>query len=863
MALTAGTRLGPYEILAPIGAGGMGEVYRARDTRLQREVAVKVLPAGYSTDTDRLHRFEQEARAAAALNHPNIVAIYDVGEHGGAPYVVSELLEGTTLRGRIEQFGALPPRKAVEIALDVARGLAAAHARGIVHRDLKPGNLFVTREGRTKILDFGLAKLTGPDPSQTKSSAPTRSPDTDPGMILGTAGYMAPEQVRGEPADARADLFALGAVLYEMLAGKRPFHRATPVETMNAILHDEPPDLATAAPRPVPPALERIVHHCLEKDAAARFQSARDVAFNLESLSGLSEPSSAIAGVAARPGRARVVRRALGVAAAIGLLVLAFGLGRVTAPPASKASTYRPLTFRKGIIYNARFLPDGQSYVYTASWDGQPGDVYMGTLNAPEARALGMSGSNLMAVSSTGEMALLLRPERLVAVVTRGTLARAPMGGGAPREVTDNIAAADWSRDGSDLAVARASGDSSSVEYPIGNVLFSSKGWATHLRISPQGDKLAFLFHPTIGDDRGVVMVVDRQRRARVLTQEWSSVVGLAWPPQGREIWFTGVRGNNDRSLYAVTLSGRLRAVVGAPGGVRLHDIAPDGRVLLTTDNQRAELYGIAAGEEKERDLTWLDFSVPEDISADGKSVLFTEQGPAAGDLYSVFTRGMDGSPAARLGTGEGMSFSPDGKTVLSILYTTPPKLVLLPVGAGQPRTLPNPGFDRYRGAQSAWTQDGKSIVFVAGEKGRPPRCYVQDIETGRVRPITPYGFGNIALNTSRDSVYAARPNGVLLFPVHGGTPSPVAARRVDPRDTFVRFAPDGRTVFGYKNGPSAEYFRMDIPTLRRTVIRELEPQDKAGILAVTSVVMSPDGKSVAYMVRRFLSKLYVVEGLR
>src|SRR5882672_2947573 len=302
MPLVVGSRLGPYEIIAPIGAGGMGEVYRARDARLGRNVAIKVLPAAYSADQDRLRRFEQEARAAAALNHPNIVAIYDVGSHDGSPYVVQELLEGSTLRERLSG-GALPQRKAVEYALDIARGLAAAHAKGIAHRDLKPENLFVTRDGRIKILDFGLAKLTQPEHREASvSKAPTMSTDTDPGMILGTAGYMAPEQVRGESADHRADIFALGAILHEMLTGKRPFHRATSVETMNAILKEDPPDLSRA-PRPVSPALERIVTHCLEKDPAARFQSAQDVAFNLEALSGLSEPSGAVArlGKAKRP----------------------------------------------------------------------------------------------------------------------------------------------------------------------------------------------------------------------------------------------------------------------------------------------------------------------------------------------------------------------------------------------------------------------------------------------------------------------------------------------------------------------------------------------------------------------------------
>jgi serine/threonine protein kinase len=261
MAVLAGQMIGPYEITAQIGAGGMGEVYRARDPRLGRDVAIKVLPASFSADPDRLQRFAQEARAAAALNHPNILAIYDIGESKDAPYVVSELLEGETVRERL-RAGALSTRRAIDYGLQIARGLAAAHDKGIVHRDLKPENLFITADGRVKILDFGLAKLTRPEGTQASAEAPTLQVATDPGLVMGTVGYMSPEQVRGKPADQRSDLFAFGAILYEMISGKRAFHGETPADTMSAILKEDPPELSETA-RNVPPALERIVRHCL------------------------------------------------------------------------------------------------------------------------------------------------------------------------------------------------------------------------------------------------------------------------------------------------------------------------------------------------------------------------------------------------------------------------------------------------------------------------------------------------------------------------------------------------------------------------------------------------------------------------
>ena len=282
MALTAGSKLDGYEVLGLLGAGGMGEVYRARDSALRRDVAIKVLPSFVSRDPDRLRRFEQEAQAAAALNHPNILAVHSFGVFEGAPYLVSELLEGSTLR-ELLRHGAIPIRKAIDYGVQIAHGLAAAHDKGIVHRDLKPENLFVTKDGRVKILDFGLAKLTQRQPD-SDGSAPTLTAGTDPGMVMGTAGYMSPEQVRGQPVDHRTDIFAFGAILYEMLAGKRAFHRSTSAETMTAILNDDPPSISQIV-QTAPPGLQRVIHRCLEKNPEQRFHSASDLAFALEALS--------------------------------------------------------------------------------------------------------------------------------------------------------------------------------------------------------------------------------------------------------------------------------------------------------------------------------------------------------------------------------------------------------------------------------------------------------------------------------------------------------------------------------------------------------------------------------------------------
>ena len=390
MSLAAGARLGPYEILTPLGAGGMGEVYRARDPRLGREVAIKVLPADLQAHPDRLKRFEQEARAAGGLNHPNLLSVLDIGSAEGVPFIVFELLEGHTLRDALSR-GSLPPRKALDFAVQIAQGLGAAHDKGIVHRDLKPENVFVTVDGRVKILDFGLAKLR-PDfnPGGSGSDVATKSALTGPGVVLGTVGYMSPEQVQGLPTDARSDIFSFGTVLYEMLSGRRAFLASSAVSTMHAILEKDPPPL-TETGRELPPALEPIVMRCLEKQREGRFQSARDLAFALEAIARGSGSRASLAGAPLAPMRspARAWLAALSGAIALALALLAaVRLGYLQSPwAADKAPpSYTRLTFRRGTVDGARFAPDGQTIVYSAAWNGKPDEVFTTRPGATESR---------------------------------------------------------------------------------------------------------------------------------------------------------------------------------------------------------------------------------------------------------------------------------------------------------------------------------------------------------------------------------------------------------------------------------------------------------------------------------------------
>src|SRR5215471_4859437 len=854
MTVAAGSRLGPYEILAPLGAGGMGEVYRGKDPRLGREVAIKVLPASLSRDADRLRRFEQEARAAGVLNHPNITAVYDVGTHDGAPYVVSELLEGETLRARLAG-GPLPPRKVTEFAVQIANGLAAAHEKGIVHRDLKPENLFVTRDGRVKILDFGLAKLVQPEERVPQTELPTA---TEPGVVMGTLGYMSPEQVRGQPADVRSDIFAFGAILYEMLAGQRAFSGASTADTMSAILMKEPPDLSVTN-QGISPGLERIVRHCLEKNPEERFHSAHDVAFDLQTLSGLSAPGvRPSAAPAAGRKRLRLAAAVLAMLAAVG--AIAYLAGRRSG--IRRPTGFSQLTFRRGSIHHARFGPDGQTLVYSAAWEGNRPQLFTGRPGNAEATPLLPLDAALLSVSAFGEMALQLHP--IEASFHRiGTLARAPQSGGAPREVLEEVHWADWSPDGASLAIVRDFGGKNRLEFPIGKSLDETAGFITHPRVSPKGDRVAYIDHPSQGDDGGSVAVVDFSGKKKTLSQGWNSVYGLAWAPGGREIWFTATRAGGNRSLYAVSLDGRERLLATAPGILTLEDVAADGRILLNRDQVRIGMTCLAPGDSKERDLSWLDWTLVRDLSDDGRTALFDESGQGGGPNYSVYLRKTDGSPAVRLGDGAACALSPDAKWAAANPPVQPPRpLVLLPTGPGEPRRFP---ADAINHTWARFFPDGKRIAFAGSEAGRGVRLYVQDLAGGPARAISPEGVRGFPIAVSADGklVSAIGPDRRdWFYPADGG--EPVLARGVEEGEAVSQWSPDGRFFYARNLGSlPARLFRVEAQTGRRELWKEISPPDPAGVVSIFGLYLSADGNSYAYSYARVLSELYLVEGVQ
>jgi Tol biopolymer transport system component len=855
MTISAGTKLGPYEILSPLGAGGMGEVYRAADTKLKREVAIKVLPEALAGDPERLARFEREAHAVAALNHPNILSIHDFGNEGGIAYAVTELLEGEDLRARLDN-GALPSRRAVEIAIQIARGLAAAHEKGVVHRDLKPENVFLTADGRVKILDFGLAKRIGKESAET--SAPTAPAATEPGTVMGTVGYMSPEQVRGRKLDHRTDIFSFGAILYEMLTGARPFRGDSHVETMNAILKEEPPELLDSG-RNISPALDRIVRHCLEKAPEARFQSAGDVAFDLEALSAAASTVS---------GGARTIprgwRRPAAIAAIVVAAIAAGALLDRAFRPAAAPPSFERLTYRRGAITAARFAADGKSVVYSAQWEGQPSRLFSISAAGQESPPLDVSDAILLSVSSADELLVKLNP-RLWTGHLHGTLARVPRTGGSPRELRDNVQDADWGPDGRSFAILRLIGGIRwAVEYPGGTPLVEENRALDFVRVSPDGGRIAlgrvgFWLNPAIS-------LVDRSGKSKILQTDVAT--GLAWGPAGNEIWYTSPEPGGASDLYATDLSGKRRLVDRAAGSVVLQDVSRDGDVLARLQRHQANAMFHAAGASREIDLAWHEGSAITDISPDGRSVLITESGNTRSGGVGFYLRKTDGSPAVHLGDGVGYCvFSPDGKWALAASKDSKRALVRVPTGAGQTQSTPLPiDFSQW------WFfPDGRRILVSGVLPNGLARIYSIDLEGKSYRQLAPDGtdffIGEMPLSPDGKSFAAQATTGLnsaglQIYSTDGAPPRKVPG--FEPDDVAIRWADDGRSLFVFKrNELPARVFRLDVGTGKRTPWIELMPSDPAGVTRIPTIVMSPDGRTYAYNFERDLSDLYLVRGLR
>ena len=844
--LSRGDRLGPYEIIEWVGSGGMGDVYRARDPRFARDVAIKVLRDPVSNPA-HIAGVTREARAAGSLNHPNILAVYDVATDGDVPYLVEEFLEGETLRTRLDR-GMLPLRKAIDYAIQIAQGLGSAHAKGIWHRDVKPANIFITKDGHVKLLDFGLAKQVEPASTETMSK---RSDESYTGRIVGTAGYMSPEQVRCQPVDHRTDIFALGAVLYELFTGARAFKRPSTVETMNAILNEEPLDPVAINPD-LPSGAAALVRRCLEKDREERFQSARDLVFALQQL---REPTSgALPPQHRQPRRIKITLAAFSMAV---ILIAAALLIAWLARPDS-APVFEQLTFHRGRIGGARFASDGGAVVYSATRDASALEVWRIDLaDSPQSRPLNYPVSSDVLAARTGEFALSVRRSFVLGERFVGTLAFAPAGGGSPREVTENVEDADWDPAGRHLAMVRSTGDAggqSWIEYN-GQPFHTTAGSIRFLRVSRDGQRLAFWEDATRRASSGSVVTIDlRSKAVTRLTDNWDNARGLSWSPDGDEVWFTAAPPGSNRALRAVNLQGRQRVVFEGPGSLTLWDVTADGRALLTLDEQRRSIVGVPPGETVERDFSRFDESALADLSADGRWILFK-------DRFGVVLRETTGSQLINLGQPDAFvdQISPDGRTVLATL-PSPPQLILIPTGAGQPKALPTHGIASYSGA--FWFPDGRQIFFSGSTPGRPLRSYVQSIVEGAPRALTPEGTRALAISPDGQSVAAIGPEeGISLWPVAGGPSRPIKGSQRGDRP--VAWSADGRSLWLFRRGEvPTDVARLDIATGRRDVWKTLLPPDPAGVYSIIEFKVTPSGHSYFYSYTRLLSQLFLVTGL-
>ena len=821
MRIEAGTRIGPYVVTASLGAGGMGEVYRARDPRIDRDVAIKVLPADYAVNAERLSRFTLEAKTTGSLNHPNLLVIFDFGIHDNAPYLVTELLEGETLRERMDR-GTVSTRKAIEWTIQIAEGVAAAHEKGVIHRDIKPENIFLTPGGRVKLLDFGLAKLIADDPA-VAGDADTFMRHTSPGATLGTPGYMAPEQVRGESIDERADIFGLGIVLAELAGGKHPFRRATSVETMGAILNADP-----VLPDAIPGGLSRIIEHMLAKDVGSRFQSMKDVAFALNLLSG-NHSSTELA-----------------------------------APPRATASEsptreFLTLTLRRGSILNARFSSDG-SVFYSAAWEGNPVEIFLSHAGQVEAMPIGAPGMQFLAVAPGGDLAVSLDRSFLGGWASIGTLARMRHSGGAPRKLHERVVDADFSPDGKQLAIIKLADDGAFVvECPIGRPLRRSNGWLSRVRFSRDGTRLAFMNHPWFGDDAGHPVVIDLEGHEVIAPDAIAPTTsGLAWSPDGKEIWFAGERAGFGRNILGYDMAGNQRLVLAAPGQLTLFDTRPDGAILLAHDTWRREAHAGRRGEPESRNLAWYDWPNVTALSADGGEILFEEQralDPDGGGS-AIFLRPVDGGPAVHVGYGQARAMSPDGKWIAATSRLAG-HLELIPTGIGEPKLVKCAGFES--STWWAWFSDGKRLLFVGAEAGGSRFSREVSLETGETRSVGP---GNLrwpcALSPDGESLASVSPEDqMMIYPMHGENGVPVLGARRG--EWPICFSDDGKYLYVFPSGRARlSIDRLDLATGERVVWQEINPGDSAGIIDIHPIWLTPDGRHYAYSYRRCLSDLFL-----
>jgi eukaryotic-like serine/threonine-protein kinase len=880
--ISTGTRLGPYEILAPLGAGGMGEVFKARDTKLGRDVAVKVLSERSLEDEEGRARFEREARALAALNHPNIAAIYSFEEISGRHFLIQELLEGETLRQRLAE-GPLPVRKAVELARQIAEGLAAAHERGIVHRDLKPENIFVTREARAKILDFGLAKEVGREAPSSETHSPTVARQTEPGTVMGTVGYMSPEQVRGLPSDARSDLFSFGAVLYEMLTGRRAFQKETAAETMTAILREDPPDLASSG-APAPPALERIVRHCLEKVPEERFRSAHDLAFALEAVSGSSSTSSA----ALPAPRVAPSRRAVLAFALLAAGVLAgFSLDRILhRSPASGPVAIRPIT-SSGRDAEPAVSPDGKTIAFSSNRDGKP-RIWLKQLPGGQEVALTSGEDHSPRFSPDGAQLLFTR-QHPGAGIGHADLFRVPILGGEPRKLIPDVGDADFSPDGRQIAFTR---NSSQPGVLAAELLLVATDGGEPRRLARFEKTILFAprFRP---DGRSVVVtsirwgasgvqfeIVDLDGK-KVSTLEPPPSLGgassAAWLAGGNEIVYSQallVRYGGSQIVRQNVGNGRSKPLLWAPFETTALDVLPDGRLLADFASTRQSLTEVPL-RSVSPGTRWLTRGTGTDrqpaFSPDGEWVAFSSNRSGNLEIWEISrktgaVRRLTEDPADDWDPG----FTPDGRLIWSSGRSGHLEIWIADADGSAPRRLTDDGTD----AQNPTATPDGWIVYCSAHEKKAGLWKVRVDGSQATQLVTSHDTNLPDVSPDgRYVAYVRRPKGpnvVRVARVSDGTILPFQIQVSSPRATDVSM---GR-VRWMPGGKAIAFVGQDEKGVNGIFVQDFEPEkaDTSATrrrlggfdpnLETESFAISPDGSSLVIAQLEHLFGLATIEGL-
>ena len=840
-----------YTIERELGEGGMATVYLAQDLKHDRQVAIKVLRPELAAVIGA-DRFLSEIKTTANLQHPHILPLFDSGAADGFLFYVMPYVQGETVRDRIEREKQLPVADAVRIASEVGAALDYAHRHNVIHRDIKPENILL-HDGSALVADFGIALA-------ASKAGGTRMTET--GMSLGTPHYMSPEQAMGErEITARSDVYALGCVLYEMLLGEPPFTGPTAQSIVAKVMTEKPAALIPRRER-IPPAVEDAVLTALEKLPADRFATAAEFVAALTApghTSALHAPGRA---AAATGWRSRRVRLGFTVGGVVGLVAAAFFVGSHRGTDSSFGEVaFDQRTWGNEAVFAARFTHDGAAVVYSAASEGSNPRIFILRPEYPKPTPIGDPGLQLLSVSSSDELAVLVHPVYVGFRLFSGTLARMPLAGGAPRELLTDVREADWSPDGSQLAVIHEVDGKDRLEYPIGTVLFESVGYLSDVRISPKGDRVAFMEHPIKYDDRGVVGTVDLHGKHQVLTNEYWGMQGLAWSGRGERIVFGGSMDAGFYQLHSVDLSSHDRLILPSAGTLIMHDVASSGRWLIARDDDISRLFVKPPGVAAEQDYSWLDNTGGARLSGDGTLVVFDDASRDAGATYRTMLRKTDGSPAVALGAGFPKMISHDKRWVLSVVLTVPPQLMLYPVGPGETRRLDHGELVSYTDA--LFFPGGSTLLICGNEPGHAARCYVRPLSGGALHAITPEGTSpGATISPDGRTVLARTAAGYSLYPLDGGTPRAVPT--LSPDDDVVRWSPDGRSLWVIRDGRvPLRVEQLDLVTGRRTTMMMLEPANRAGIVELNGLALADDPRVYAYTSVARVAQLFVVTGMQ